>query len=346
MKKIKFYSLTIATLLTYTANTQDIHFSQYTESVMNINPALCGTANGFLRANMNYRSQWAAFGKAYQTMGFSADAPIISKRKTSGSYLGAGINIFQDKAGTAGLSKLHLAGDLSGIVAFGNSTLSLGVEVAYAQRSIRGSGLKWDSQWSNNTYNSSLSSGETESASKAALDFGGGMAYVFRGKPSTISSNDALELIISGACYHFTRPDLGVGGGDPLNMRYTGMIYSTIGLYNTKLRLSPRILYNQQASLREINAGCIVYLVLQNGSSFTGYNQESAIGLGASYRFGDALVPEIHYYNGDFFVGVSYDINISSLTPYSASRGGLEVSLRYTDVLGKLFGQGNSARSF
>lgn len=313
---------------------------------MNINPALCGTANGYLRANMSYRSQWAAFGNAFRTMGFSADAPFFKKKKTYGSFLGAGINIFQDKAGAANLSKLHLAGDVSGVLILGEGLLSLGVEVAYAQRSINGGGLKWDSQWSNNQYNASLPSGETESASKAAFDYGGGMAYVLRRKPSTISSNDGTELVISAAVYHFTRPDLGVGGGDPLAMRYTGMVYMTKGITNTNLRLQPRILYNQQSSLREINAGCIFYYVLKNASSFTGYNVESAFGVGASYRFGDAIVPEIHYYNGDFFCGISYDVNISKLTPYSASRGGLELTLRFTDVAGKIFGGESSMRSF
>ncbi|HLP12595.1 MAG TPA: PorP/SprF family type IX secretion system membrane protein [Flavobacteriales bacterium] len=345
MKKF-IYTTSVLALLTVNAYTQDIHFSQYTENTMNINPALAGTANGFLRANLCYRSQWAAFGNAYRTMGFSMDAPFISKRKTYGAYLGGGLNVFQDKAGLANLSKLHLAGDLSSVIIMGDGLLSLGIEVAYAQRSIKGSGLKWDSQWANNAYDPSLPSGETESASKSAFDFGGGLAYTLRRKASTISSNDGLELTLSAAAFHFTRPDLGVGGSDPLAIRYTGMIYSMIGLTNTSLRVSPRILYNQQSSLREINAGAIVYYVIQEASSFTGYNSESAVGVGGSYRLGDAFIPEIHYYHGDFFVGISYDVNLSKLTPWTASRGGLEVTLRFTDVAGKIWGGGQNARSF
>ncbi|HEX2620002.1 MAG TPA: PorP/SprF family type IX secretion system membrane protein [Phototrophicaceae bacterium] len=340
------YTAAVLSFLTVNGLTQDIHFSQYTENIMNINPALAGTANGFLRANMCYRTQWAAFGNPYRTMGFSADAPLIGKKKTYGSYLGAGVNVFQDKAGLANLSKLHLAADLSGVVVMGDGLLSAGIEVAYAQRSINGSGLKWDSQWQNNAYDPSLPSGETASAAKAAFDFGGGLAYTLRRKASTISSNDGLELTISTAAFHFTHPDLGVGGSDPLAIRYTGMIYSTIGITNTNLRLSPRILYNQQSSLREINAGCIFYYVLQSASSYTGYNVESALGVGASYRVRDALIPEIHYYNGSFFCGISYDFNMSKLTPWTASRGGLEVTLRFTDVSGMLWGGGRSARSF
>ncbi len=345
MKKI-IYTSAVA-LLTLVGHTQDIHFSQYSESVMNVSPALAGTANGYLRANMNYRSQWSAFGKSYQTMGFSADSPFTSKKKKQGSYLGGGINVFNDKSGSAKLSTLRLAGDLNAILAINQSTISLGFEVAYVQRSIRGAGLKWDNQWDGTQYNSSLPSGETESAAKAAMDFGAGMAYVLRRKPSTISSNDAFELIISSGAYHFTKPNLGLGGSDPLNIRWTGMIYSTIGITNSNLRLSPRVLYNQQGGLKEVNGGVVFYYVLKNASNFTGYNVESAFGLGASYRLGDAIIPEIHFYHGDFYCGVSYDINISSLTPYSAARGGLEVTLRFTDVAGRLFGaQTVGARKF
>ncbi|HYG50451.1 MAG TPA: type IX secretion system membrane protein PorP/SprF, partial [Flavobacteriales bacterium] len=112
------------------------------------------------------------------------------------------------------------------------------------------------------------------------------------------------------------------------------------------LRVSPRMLYNQQSSLREINTGAIVYYILQDASSFTGYNTECAVGAGGSYRWGDAFIPEIHFYKGDFFVGVSYDVNLSRLTPWTASRGGLEITLRYTDVSGRLWGGGKTARSF
>jgi len=325
---------------------QDIHFTQYTESVMNVSPALAGTSEGFLRAGINYRSQWAAFGKPFQTMGFNADIPILKKRKRSGSFLGAGVNVFHDKSGSSNLSQLHLAGDLAGILVLDQGYLSLGVEAAYAQRSIRTDGLIWDNQIATNTFNTAAGSGENESGLKnSAIDFSAGMAYVYRKRTRSTRNNDKKEVIISGAVYHLTRPDLGVAGNDRINMRYTGMVHTLFGLRGTRTRVSPRVLYNQQGPLREVMAGCMVYTVFQGSSSITGYKIETGFGLGLSYRVGDALIPELHYYNGNFFCGLSYDFNTSSLTKFSGSRGGLELTLRFTDMDGNLFGQGHKYRA-
>src|ERR1041385_2662566 len=39
---------------------QDIHFSQFNENPMHINPAYTGMFDGLFRVTMNYRSQWAS----------------------------------------------------------------------------------------------------------------------------------------------------------------------------------------------------------------------------------------------------------------------------------------------
>jgi type IX secretion system PorP/SprF family membrane protein len=51
--------------------------------------------------------------------------------------------------------------------------------------------------------------------------------------------------------------------------------------------------------------------------------------LGSWYRFGDALIPYVGLEFGDFHLGATYDVNISSLKPASNMRGGAEISLIY-----------------
>ena len=57
--------------------------------------------------------------------------------------------------------------------------------------------------------------------------------------------------------------------------------------------------------------------------------------LGAWYRMNDAVIPYVGLEYGEFHIGVSYDVNVSSLKPASNSRGGVELSLifirKYTD---------------
>jgi hypothetical protein len=51
--------------------------------------------------------------------------------------------------------------------------------------------------------------------------------------------------------------------------------------------------------------------------------------LGSWYRVGDAVIPYVGLEFGDFHVGLSYDVNVSSLKPASNMRGGAEISLIY-----------------
>ena len=52
--------------------------------------------------------------------------------------------------------------------------------------------------------------------------------------------------------------------------------------------------------------------------------------LGTWVRFNDAIIPYIGLEFGEFHLGASYDVNISSLKTASQSRGGIEISLIYT----------------
>lgn len=62
----------------------------------------------------------------------------------------------------------------------------------------------------------------------------------------------------------------------------------------------------------------------------TNVNKSSAIMWGVHYRVGDAIIPSVHYeYRRKLRFGLSYDINLSKLTPASYARGGFELSLNY-----------------
>jgi hypothetical protein len=51
--------------------------------------------------------------------------------------------------------------------------------------------------------------------------------------------------------------------------------------------------------------------------------------LGSWFRVGDAFIPYVGLEFGDFRLGASYDVNVSSLKPASNMRGGAEFSLVY-----------------
>lgn len=343
---MKKFSLFIFIFAVFKVVGQDLHFSQYLESPLNLNPGLAGTDFSFARANLNYRNQWSAFGKPYQTMAASFDMPIF--KKSDGAYLGAGLSFYNDKSGYTNLSKTDVAGTISGVLITSKNTyLSLGIQGSYNQRSIAMTSIRWDSQYNGISHDPGLPSGETEgNLKKGFMDLGAGMAFLKHGNSSNLSGSDDFSMSTGFAVYHINRPNQAFQGVDKVNIRYNGFLKLSFGAGNSNLAIQPQFGYWQQGGLREINAGMMFKYILKPESQFTGFERGMALSIGAFYRVQDAIYPVLQFEYADYSIGVSYDINLSSLTPYSQSRGGFEIMLRYRDLNGLLFGQGGKHVKF
>ena len=90
MKRLKhFLVICFAVLGSFALNAQDIHFSQFYMSPLNLNPALTGVMNCNVRLVANYRNQWASVLKsnAFKTYSVSYDQRIPVGRY---DYFGVG----------------------------------------------------------------------------------------------------------------------------------------------------------------------------------------------------------------------------------------------------------------
>ena len=74
---------------------QDIHFSQFNNTPLIINPALTGVFNGNHRVFLNYKDHWGSMGAPYKTYAISYDM-VLFKEKWEKSYLGGGFYVFND----------------------------------------------------------------------------------------------------------------------------------------------------------------------------------------------------------------------------------------------------------
>src|SRR6056297_1942076 len=113
MKRIRHF-LILSTLFLGWASTsfgQDIHFSQFYLSPLNLNPAMTGVMNCNIRLTANYRNQWASVLKsnAYSTYSVSYDQRIPVGRN---DYFGIGGTFWGDVAGEANFGTT--TGKLSG----------------------------------------------------------------------------------------------------------------------------------------------------------------------------------------------------------------------------------------
>ena len=61
----------------------------------------------------------------------------------------------------------------------------------------------------------------------------------------------------------------------------------------------------------------------------TGFkNKESAIALGAYWRYGDALCPGVLFEIKDYAIGITYDLTASKLLPATNTMGAIEITFR------------------
>lgn len=206
MKK-KYSLIIILFLISFGNYAQDIHFSQYSETPQLINPGATGVYDGYVRAIINYKNQWAAMGNAFNTSAASIDVPF--SKKENKAHIGAGFNFFSDKAGDAkvGLTEGSLC--FSGILPLTRtSTLSLGISVGAAQHKANYGALQWGNQYDGQGFNTNVTSNEPPPASSYVYaDLGAGIYYEYFSGKNTMELNEQKRIAFGFAYYHLNRPE-------------------------------------------------------------------------------------------------------------------------------------------
>ena len=141
MKKNLLFSCLIGMMLSVPlVQAQDIHFSQFYMSPLNLNPALTGVMNCNTRFVANYRNQWASVlrSNAFNTYSASFDKKIPVGQN---DYFGIGGTLWGDVAGEADFQTLQarISGSYSRRMG-GNRELAhylvFGADAGFGQRSI------------------------------------------------------------------------------------------------------------------------------------------------------------------------------------------------------------------
>lgn len=327
----KNYLLILFTIAKYSVFSQDIHFSQYTEAPLYLNPALA-TVSYDTRAIGYYRSQWGSIAKSYLTYGISVEQ-AINHLKLKANHFGIALNIFYDNAGNGLIKNLmpYLGANYVMKVA-DNSKLSLGLQFGTSVRTINSSNFTWDSQFNNATlkYDPSLPGENTSLTSIARFDMGGGINYHYARSERYISAEDGAKFDIGFAAYHLTSPKFSFfNTGDKLYMRYIGYFNGDFGIKSANIALVPSITYIMQGPSKEITSGFMVKYILKDQSVYTGSKKAMSLSLGAYYRLKDAVIPTILFQFDKWGLGIAYDVNLSDLTPATKTKGGLEIALRF-----------------
>ena len=309
---------------------QDVHFSQYAETPSIINPALAGVRYN-TSISANYKDQWGSVARRYQTFGLSFEQ-TIKFRKLKGSYFAVAVNIFRDAAGDAKLNTLNPNIGVSYSQKINRSMkVSGGLQGGFFYRTIDVDNLRWGKQYNGSAYDPNLPSGEnTPRSSITSYDLGGGINLNYSQSDKFISSRNAAKFNIGAAAYHY-----GIGRNsfftteEKLQTRICAYFNGDFNIPGTKNALMPSFLYMRQGPSEEVIAGVLFKFIIADPSTYTGVKKPVALAVGGHYRFKDAIIPAILIQYDKYAFGVSYDINVSSLTPASNKYGGLEIMLRY-----------------
>ncbi|MFH2143724.1 MAG: PorP/SprF family type IX secretion system membrane protein [Bacteroidota bacterium] len=320
MRKLSCFIILIIFLSEINISAQDMHFSQFDSSPLNLNPALTGTFNGDHRIVGNHRNQWRSITVPYKTYAFSYDTHFDKILPINMHVLGLGIQVNADKAGDGdfGTTQIKLSPAFHKIIKKDSSlVISLGFNVAFNQNSLNYNALYFGNQWDGAKYNPDFANNEFFSDNKLTYfdySIGTNVFYIFK--------ND-IPLNLGIALNHINKPKQSFFSEEiiKLNRKFNVNINSCFELTD-KADFYPSVIYFRQGKYYELNIGGIIKRELDDFNFRNLY-------FGGWVRARDAAIFKFGFDYREFIIGLSYDINFSKLRIASENRGGIEISVIY-----------------
>jgi type IX secretion system PorP/SprF family membrane protein len=329
---VLFFALPIILFLTTGRKiiAQDLHYSQFLNAPLLLNPAMAGTGAGEWRAGINHKSQWIALTK-YNTPSVSFDMPLF--KASNKGYLGLGANLFTDKAGDAQFGTSSFSVSCSGILPMGsNRKISGGIQTGIVQRSANLNKLSWGNQFNGQGFDNSISSNESNTVSFIYPDIAAGVYYEYKQEAAnTVTASGESWFNAGVSVFHPHMPKQQFSGNKKqrLDPRFAFHTSALKEFADLKLGLVPSLAYFLQGPHQEINVGVLLRYRMTDGSRFTDIFSETAVSFGLNYRYKDAVIPQFVVEAGNYKLAVSYDYPLAKLIP-SAMVQGFEISFIYT----------------
>ncbi|MCF8298971.1 MAG: PorP/SprF family type IX secretion system membrane protein [Saprospiraceae bacterium] len=323
MEKIKRYFFIICLCFFCVGFTfaQDIHFSQFSTSPLNLNPAQTGFFQATHRFILNNKSQWRSVTVPYSTISASFDMPLL-KRKFKGDMFGIGVVFNSDKAGDSefGTTQANLSFSyLKSLNQRNNHFISFGLQGGIGQRTINYDDLFFDSQYNGNNYDPNLFNGENFTVQDFIFnDIGSGVHWFYQ-------KNRNLNFSAGLAVFHINRPKISLLNDGKIRLNEKYMFYGNSQFeVSDKVDLMPGFLFASQGKYKELIIGSnIKFERNSNPKKYTAMN------FGVYTRTKDAVILIIGMEYKRISYNLSYDINYSKLKTSSNSMGGLEISINY-----------------
>jgi type IX secretion system PorP/SprF family membrane protein len=312
---------------------QDIHFSQFYMSPLNLNPAMTGVMNCKIRLVGNYRNQWAAIlrSNAFNTYSASYDQRFPTGRH---DYFGVGAVFYGDMVGQGrfATSAAKISGSYSrrmGGDRVKKHYMVVGANLGLSQRSINFSRFLFGTQHNGRGVGDpSLPSFEELDRDQFLFaDMSAGLLWF-----SILNKTDSWY---AGIAYdHLNRPNQSFTDEDYIPL-YGKLTLHAGGDFEIGENFStlPGIVAFRQGPSFQVNFGnSFRFTFLQNRFEEQSFQFGIWARLANKVDSGilmDALILSTRFDYNQFGLGFSYDINTSSLRNATNGNGAFEFSLIY-----------------
>lgn len=331
LTSLRFFIIVFGLLQASLLTGQDIHFSQFSNSPLNLNPGLAGVFGGDMRFVGNYRSQWRSVPVPYTTFSGSVENKIYFTKGKYDRFLTGSLFLNYDRQGSLHLTSMQIGIPIALTLPTGkNKFLTLGATPAFGQRAFDQSKINFGSQWDGCAFDAGINPNEDlllQNTSLKYFDLSAGVNFRMQGG----TKRNRLDL--GAAMHHINRPYHDFWSStlaDPGNVRlYNKLSVYGIGLIQlaSNYDLMVQASYQKQGGYREIVYGGGIRFHL-NQKPY----KELSLQIGADYRsrYQDALIPHVEVLYKTWTLGVTYDVNFwSDVNLVTNRRGGPEVSLIY-----------------
>ena len=342
--RLKYLFLVLAMATTLNVSGQDLHFTQYHLTPMNVNPALTGAFLGSYRVGGVYRDQYRAVSstngvtqaKPFQTVTAFVDSPIIGGFRKQ-DWIGVGGNIYYDQAGSASLKNIGMLLSAAYHLGLGKkpkSFFTLGAQFGSVQR-------RFDKEGASTPFTlDPVLGGPVDpnlNGLQAPPDSNGGLiegSYTHWNVGTMLTSelNKKTDLRLGVAVAHFLRPGQAIGSESNFTDRKDVRTTAFFTLYNDigkRFTLIPSILFQNSRTSNEL-------VVSTRGSLLMNEEKEISVNAGLGFRVVNAA--DLQLMVGmdikDIRIGLAYDINLASFTPATNGSSGFELGVTY---LGKIY---------
>ena len=315
-RHILFFLIATTVLETYS---QDIHFSQFNASLLNLNPAYTGMFDGDYRLGAAYKSQWQSVPVSYSTFSMAGEKRF-KPRQLERDMLGLGILFNNDQAGDdiyrttplyASGSYIYLPKPDSSLI------VSFGMNMGFCRVGFDYSKMTFDNQYDGLGYSKARSTGEQFnwiSRNFVDFSFGSVIQYIYEHKH---------RFTYGIAVQHLSSPVITYQGNDFSRLDYK---FTNCLSYSTPIKENTDIIAEALVTKQGKNFELIPHVSLKY---YMDRSENKAVLGGLCFRTKDAVVARIGYHYKTLQSGISYDINISKFRAATNLRGGFEIFVNY-----------------